>query len=621
MGMCSPTSCRRMKLATFNLYQFAEPGHYWYERDHDNSYQSREWKKKKRWIEQQLIDMDADVIGFQEVFSVERLKGLCKHFDYPYFATVDAPRTDENDGDVFVSPVVAIASRWPIRAVESPGVANAVREPLPVADDFRFSREPVCATIQTPELGDVTIYVVHLKSRRPIMAEVTYPEDVEWSARVRDTLLRRSRGDILSALQRGLESTLLYHDIITKLTEQPNRQIAVLGDMNSDEHSVSVQALTQREKIFEVGGIDAKDWDESAKRAIHDNRLMDVYSIAPNIRSKQRPYTHLHRGNPKVLDYILVSNSLNQRNNEARGEVVHYEVLNKHLRGDNTDNKLQSDHGLVVVELQAANAAKKGADDLPINQRRRVKGDGWVNKRDRASDEQRQRFIEASGGVYRSRKGYRQLKSKHKWSHFWSFFFDTDHGWVKSVYGAIPVDTLVQKRRHTIEHIVPRSFLREYLIRKNVPRNVRNGAETNPFNLIPADRRLNSRRSSFQFDFEDDRIIRPPRIHLNPDAYASTGIDADNEWVIPTRTRGDIARGILYMLLIYEIDELYSEHIKTLVHWAKVDMPSRWELAYNEWVQERHGIRNPLIDKPEISRAWLDDMSLLNTLVYEKGRR
>ena len=599
-----------MKLATINLYQFAEHGLYWYEREDRNTYQSREWKKKQQWVSDQLQAMDADIVGFQEVFSPKALETLVNGLGYPYFVTVDSPRALEDDNAVLTSPVVALASRFPIKSTATVEPDADARDVLPIEDNFKFSRKPVRAVIDTPDVGDVTVYVVHLKSKRAVMnKELTYPDSTPWAARYKDTLLRRARGDALSMIQRGLEATLLYHDAMTQ-SEVCNK-IVVMGDLNDDEHSTPLDILTQRQKAYDIGGVDYNDWPEESKRALHDSRLFDSFSIAPSVRSKARPYTHLHQGNPNVLDHILVSNSLNPRNKDAVGEVCDYEVFNHHIRGDDVDNKLQSDHGLVCIEIIACEAPAEPKKKKVFQPKpKRI----WT-KQATATERERLAFIDMAGGVYQSRNSYRQLKSKDKWKQFWSFFFDDNYGWVKSVYGSIPVDTLVQKKRHTIEHIVPRSFLQEYMIRKRVPRNVRFGAETNPFNWVPADRKLNSRRSSFQFDFHGDEIVRPEHIHLNPDAYASTGTDADEEWVVPKRSQGDIARAILYMLLVYEIDELYLEHIQTLVHWAKADVPSNWEIAYNEWVFDNHGIRNPFIDKHEDSMKWLNDEQLLSGLL------
>ncbi|HPY39449.1 MAG TPA: endonuclease I, partial [Thiolinea sp.] len=66
-----------MKFATFNLFQYVSPDYYWYERDPRNTYLETEWTQKQAWISQRLATMDADVLGFQEVFSVADLKQLC----------------------------------------------------------------------------------------------------------------------------------------------------------------------------------------------------------------------------------------------------------------------------------------------------------------------------------------------------------------------------------------------------------------------------------------------------------------------------------------------------------------------------------------------------------------
>ena len=140
-----------------------------------------------------------------------------------------------------------------------------------------------------------------------------------------------------------------------------------------------------------------------------------------------------------------------------------------------------------------------------------------------------------------------------------------------------------------------------------------NGATTNPFNFAACERDINSKRGNNIFDFDGDKIVRPYRLELNPDSYGSFGYDKDGEWVIPSHTRGDIARSILYMVLTYEINELYDEHLQTLIHWAKVDSPQPWELRYNEWVKAKHEISNPFIDTPMQALRLLNEKALLDS--------
>jgi hypothetical protein len=600
-----------MKIATFNLYQFAAHGYYWHERSAHNTFSAAEWEQKQHWVTTRLHQMDADVVGFQEVFSISALQQLCLAAGYPHFVCVDTSACRDDDAQVYHKSVVALASRFPIEAVHPVDIAPAVRADLPIPDGFRFSRAPICADVRVPDLGLLTVYVLHLKSKRPATLDIRYAADVAWAHRVADTLQNMSRGTIASLLQRGLEATLLYHHITARLEQNPAHPIVVVGDMNDSEDSIPLAALTMQEHIYSIGGVEPEHWADDTKQWLFQYRLADTFRLAPNMRQRVRPFTQIHRGTGGVLDYILVSNALNPKNTDATAEIAHYAVWNQHLENDAIDTILQSDHGQVCVELRSCDAQPAYASQL--NQRHAHSVHTVTEIRTR------QDFVEYAGGVFQSHKHFKQWDSSDKWRHFWSFFFDNAYGWVTSIYGTMPINELYQKQRHSIEHVIPRDFLDRYLAHKGVPRHVRNGATVNPFNFAPSERGLNAKRSNFAFDMDDDHIVRPQQMELHPENFAdASGFDADHEWVIPSRNRGDIARAILYMVLIYEIDELYARHIATLVHWAKVDSPSAWELAYNQWVYSRWGIRNPFIDTPENALQLLNNRDLLDSVEYRQ---
>lgn len=600
-----------MKLATFNLYQFVAHGYYWYSREPYNTYTAEEWQQKQRWISSRLAEMNADMVGFQEVFSVTELRELCHAAGYPYFVTVGEPRCLEDDPEVYFKSVVALASRFPLQNVQTLDVSTIATADLPLPAEFRFSRAPLCADVLIPDFGVLTVYVVHLKSKRPPSLDVRYAEDTDWTQRVADTLQRLSRGTIASLLQRGLEATLLYHHVVQRLQQDPQHAIAVLGDMNDSQDSVPLAALTMQERVFAIGGIDETQWPAGVQESLFTFRLADTFRLAPNMRHSLRPFTKIHRGQGGVLDYILVSNALNPKNPSARAEVSHYQVWNQHLDADGVAERLQSDHGQVCVELLPCDAQPDYVRQFHQRPAHTIK-----NVTDILT---RQDFIEYAGGVYQSPLHYKQWSSTDKWQNFWSFFFDHEFGWVTSIYGTVPVNELYQKQHHSIEHLIPLDFLDRYLAKRRMPRHVRNGASVNPFNLAPSERGLNAKRSNFNFDWDGDNIVRPFNLELHPETFdAATGFDADHEWVIPSRNRGDIARALLYMLLVYGIDELYNRHLNTLVHWAKVDSPSAWEMAYNHWVYARLGIRNPFIDSPEVALHLLDNRDLLASIEYQK---
>ncbi len=597
-----------MKLATFNLFQFAAPGFYWHDRNTHNTYTESEWVQKTTWITTRLHQMGADVVGFQEVFSIDSLKALCQTAGYPFFITVDTSGLRHDDAQVFNKSVVALASRFPIVSTHIIDNPAEIASDLPIPSDFGFSRIPICVDIQTPEFGRMTLYVVHLKSKRPVSHDMHYDNAVPWSIRVPDTLRRLSRGTIASLLQRGIEATVLYHHINTRLLQEPKCPVVVLGDMNDDIGAMPLTALTMQDKVQSIGGVYQEQWPLETIDYLHAYRLQDTFRLAPSMRHRVRSFTIIHRGDGEVLDYILVSNHLNPKNAATLAEISQYEVWNQHLDQDGVENRLQSDHGQVCIELTPCQLPPDYLATLSHNTR---------TIKTQADIRTRQDFVQYAGCLLQSPKHFKQWSSIDKWTHFWSFFFDSEFGWVTSIYGSTPVSELYQKQRHSIEHVIPLEFLDRYLAHKKVPRHVRNGATINPFNFLPSERGLNAKRSNFPFDLENDQVIRPPHLQLYPDSFDDqSGFDADHEWVVPSRNRGDVARAILYMLLMYEIDELYNQHLETLIHWAKIDPPSSWEIAYNQWVYTRQAIRNPFIDQPEKILSLINNRDLLKALEF-----
>jgi hypothetical protein len=114
-----------MHFATLNLYQYAEPGTFWYERDAANDHSPERWAAKQDWIVEVLYAADAEVVGVQEVFSTESLRALAERAGYPYVAIVAEPARDPADPDVFLGPVVALLSRHPF--LEAPCSVSPMR--------------------------------------------------------------------------------------------------------------------------------------------------------------------------------------------------------------------------------------------------------------------------------------------------------------------------------------------------------------------------------------------------------------------------------------------------------------------------------------------------------------
>jgi endonuclease/exonuclease/phosphatase family metal-dependent hydrolase len=102
----------KIRLGTFNLFQFVEPPYTWYTKK--DKFNSRQWFEKTTWIKEQIRKMDCDIIGFQEVFSQDALEALVKELGYTYFATADEAKLSTNNPMKYVTTTVALASKYPI---------------------------------------------------------------------------------------------------------------------------------------------------------------------------------------------------------------------------------------------------------------------------------------------------------------------------------------------------------------------------------------------------------------------------------------------------------------------------------------------------------------------------
>ncbi|MGB0749612.1 MAG: endonuclease/exonuclease/phosphatase family protein, partial [Magnetospiraceae bacterium] len=406
-----------LKLATFNLYQFAAPGTFWYEEKARNSYTDADWAAKKDWIATRLAEMAADVVGFQEVFAVDALRDLCRAAGYAHFATVDTPQISPDNPRVFTAPVVALAARFPIQEAKAVGVDAAVKDQLPVEESFDFSRRPIRAVVDCPPHGPLVVVVAHLKSKRPIVPPPAFSDTADWDHKVQETLRATSRGHAAALLQRGAEAAALYHALTAQIATDPDMPIVVLGDLNDDPHSIPLEALTLSGPVHQIDGKAKADWPRAVRPALYTYRFYDAWILAAP-KGAPRPPTHFHGGEGGVLDYILVSNPLNAKNPHHIARVGACEIFNAHLQNDGVGNHKQSDHGQVAVTL----AIKDQTQPMAV---------AAAPARPQASSAERDRFLHAAGGVFASPVDFGYWESRDKYENFWAFFFDHDYGWVK----------------------------------------------------------------------------------------------------------------------------------------------------------------------------------------------
>ena len=364
----------QLKIATFNLFNYLEPPDAYYE--FERIYSAEQWAKKQKWIAEYLREFQPDIIGFQEVFSAGSLKELVAAQGYAYFAVVDQPTVI--DDFIYRSPVVAIASRYPIAEVAAVKVNTELAQTLGLTSDFSFSRKVIRATVELPHMGKCDCYVVHFKSKRS-MIEIDEKNN-HWSPEktIIESLKANVAGGWGSTIQRGSEATLLMIDMIER-RETTGHPMVLMGDFNNTlEDGVLSHLLTNTLRF--VSGIDrdaylakyclndawdllqtaitnekneASDANEDSE--VDSENVTDVADIS--VISKQeekvvRTPTHYFGAGSSVLDYILLSCEFDAGYHDSLYQVSAYDTYDRHLINPIFERDGEStDHGIALVTL------------------------------------------------------------------------------------------------------------------------------------------------------------------------------------------------------------------------------------------------------------------------------
>jgi len=324
---------QRFKVATLNLLNYACPPYSYYQLN--ENYNASNWQAKNIWLKNQLSNISADIIAFQEVFSIDALTQLTSSLGYQYICKVDEPSMAKNCEFTYIAPVVALASRYPISQIQAVAPDIALLKHLSLPEDFTFSRKPIRAIIDLPYLGCVRIYVLHLKSKRATnlneLANKKNPNNVTYSDALTDTV-----GRFVSQEQRCLEGMLIFHDALHEQAINPLPSI-ILGDFNDELHTSALSVIFDSQEE----GPDT-----------HQLNFSDAFDISDNSNKSEKPFTLFYEGKGKVLDYILVSNELNPKNTKTNINELSYHTLDEHIQTLPLDkHKSTSDHACIYIQF------------------------------------------------------------------------------------------------------------------------------------------------------------------------------------------------------------------------------------------------------------------------------
>jgi len=309
---------QEVRFATFNTFNLAPPGMRCYE--NLDPCTPEEYEAKLEWTARQIDLLNADVIGFQEIFSQATLKDVLartrRYRDAVHLGfdpDPDAPR---------LTPSVALVSRLPVL---SHGHAmslfpDSVAMPPGSRDPDRFTRAPLHAEVELAPGIVIDVIVVHLKSRRPDYRSSDTGEDPNLYA----------LACLRSLIRRGTEATAL-RVLLTDMARDKQRPRIVLGDFNDVADSVTTEI------VLGEGAPLAERMFDAARLHLHQDSQRNVgFSI-------------VHESRHSTIDHILVSQEFNPMLPNAIGEVVDVVYLNDHL---NLGLPEASDHGQVLARIR-----------------------------------------------------------------------------------------------------------------------------------------------------------------------------------------------------------------------------------------------------------------------------
>jgi len=339
------------KICSFNLLNYIKPPNAFYELD--NIYSEAQWGKKERWLNNQLSDIKADIIGFQEVFSPDSLKELVGKHGFPYFETVEEPGNDSigEPGHIFNKPVVALASKFPIISAEEVSVDKSLISRLHIQPGFKFSRAPIRAEVRVNGFATVVVYVVHLKSKRSKF-DRDFNVDIGDETAVEQYLLDDIQGGWASSIQRGTEASLIYQDICRQMRSN-ERPVVMIGDLNDTIESSTLKLLVAGSELDRIGTKFVSSLNSQERRPIAKFSLYDSFTLNTNYNQSTRQPTHYFANKGSTLDYILMSKDFDARNDQSLAEVTNYQLSNAHLENPIYENDAEcSDHAPVIITVK-----------------------------------------------------------------------------------------------------------------------------------------------------------------------------------------------------------------------------------------------------------------------------
>ncbi|MCB1865297.1 MAG: hypothetical protein KDG50_07675 [Chromatiales bacterium] len=406
----------RFQIASLNVRNLVPPStpreaHYFYERHSHHRYDSRDepatdrYGQKCDWLAAQINRLNADILCLQEVFDPRPLADVMARTRWAEAheialggtpAPLRTRRADGRDEFVYDTPLVAAVAtgetkieRFDVldafpsgfdfdRVVEDPAGRRFQLELTAGGESLgRFSRPVLRLTlglgprfagvkgVDPAQGARVTVFVAHLKSKRPLFDLAPNGNDARLAA---DLAREHAIGQARALMLRAIEAAALRAWVVQTLSEAPEVPVFVVGDLNDGPQAVTTQI---------AGGLSPPRVDRSVspdpmRRAELIDRVADLclyssYRLQTQRIHRDIYYSHIYDGVYDLLDHILVSSHFVPRyardglGRAAIGEIASFAVFNDHILDAEIDDlrsadvgahaHTRSDHGAVLARM------------------------------------------------------------------------------------------------------------------------------------------------------------------------------------------------------------------------------------------------------------------------------
>ena len=332
-------AARDISFASFNLLNLQLPGKAVY--GDTDGWDQAVYNRKIAYTAQTLTRLDADVVGFQELWAGAALD---QALDLAGLATSHVglvppghPGTSIVCAAAVRRDILTSVPEWittfPAEAVLKSGGDDPQQDFIEVHLST-FSRPVLHFRVRPdPRTPEIEVFVCHFKSRRP--AEIW--RERAWYDRAIHGPHINALGYAISTVRRTAEAAAL-RVLVTGLAKNSTTPVVVIGDMNDGKDSNTLNILTEQPAYLSplsVGG--------------GDNALYTAQTVQEYRSTRDVYYTHVFKGQRESLDHILFSEQFYDNSKRRLWAFDEMVVTNDHLNHDDHKVSGANDHGVIRV--------------------------------------------------------------------------------------------------------------------------------------------------------------------------------------------------------------------------------------------------------------------------------